>query len=71
MANVYATNGINGEFLHEVEYEDDCILVLREMGRFHRYDEDRMYKGDITQYIEIQGDWAWCRDGRKLVEVRA
>jgi hypothetical protein len=67
---VYAVSGINWEFLYEVEYEDELILVLRDMGRYHRYDESRMYKGPIAQYIEIIGEWAWLPGGRKLVEVR-
>ena len=68
---VYADNGINWEFLYAVEYEDDCILVLRDMGRFHKFDDDRMYKGKIDAYIEVGRDgWARTPTGRKLVEVK-
>ena len=70
---IYAESGINWKFLYEVEYEDDCILVLRDMGRYHRYDDERKFKGKIDKYIEIRGECAFVYDGKnvkaKLVEI--
>lgn len=70
---IYADSGINWEFLYEVEYEDDCILILRDMGRYHRYDKERMFNGTIDKYIDIRGEYAFVYDGKnagsKLVEI--
>lgn len=69
MSKHYAESGINWEFVYEVLFEDDEILVLKDLGRYHRFDEDRMWTGPLT-YFEIHGDFAHCPDGRKLVEVQ-
>lgn len=70
---IYAYSGINWEFLYEVEYEDDCILILRDMGRYHRHDKERMFSGVIDKYIDIDGEYAFVYDGKnagvKLVEI--
>ncbi len=66
---IYATIGINWEFLYQVEYEDDCILVLKDLGRFHRWDDDRKYIGKIDKYIDIFTDYARVDGTLKLFEV--
>lgn len=70
---IYADSGINWEFLYKVEYEDDCILILRDMGRYHKYDKERMFNGVIDKYINIRGEYAFIYDGKnavsKLVEI--
>lgn len=68
---IYAETGINWEFVYEVVFEDDCILVLKDLGRFHRFDDDRMWTKPIDAYIEITGDFARMSNGaRKLVEIQ-
>lgn len=66
----YADSGINWIFVYEVEYEDDDILVLKDLGRFHKFDEDRKFKQPIAAWIEIGKDWVWIGIQRKLVEVK-
>ena len=70
---IYADSGINWEFLYKVEYEDDCILVLRDMGRYHKFEDERKFKGKIDKYIDIRGEYAFVYDGswagHKLVEI--
>lgn len=71
MTTVYADSGINWEFIYEIVFEDADILVLKDLGRYHKYDIDRMWTAPIKAYIEIRGDFAYCPDwGRKLVEVQ-
>jgi len=67
---IYADTGINWIFVYEVIYEDDCILVLQDLGRWHKYDEDRSWKRPIDQWINLGQEYARCKDGMKLVEVR-
>lgn len=69
---IYATTGINWEFLYEVLYEDADILVLKDLGRFHRFDQDRMWTKPIDSYIELyaQSGMARVGDTLKLVEVQ-
>ena len=52
---VYIEHGINWLFVYEVEYEDECIVLLNDMGRFHRYDKDRVYTGPVDGYIDFVG----------------
>lgn len=66
---IYADNGINWEFLYEVQYEDNEILILKDLGRFHKFDEDQMYKGKIDKYIELGHDYVRIDNKLKLVEV--
>lgn len=69
---IIADSGINWLFLYRVEYEDDCIVVLKDLGRFHKYDSDRTWKGEpIAEWVEIIGDYIQCPGKpRRLVEVR-
>lgn len=48
----YAESGINWEFLYQVEYEDDDILILRDLGRYHKFDTDRMFTKPIEKYLD-------------------
>ena len=66
----YAGSGINWEFLYKVEYQDDLILVLLYIGRFHKYDYARQWTKPIEAYIEIIGDIAIVNDKRLLVEIK-
>ncbi len=70
MARYYAQDGINWEFLYEVLHEDDDILVLKDLGRFHKFDEDRMWKRPIDAYFDIFGEFARIGGKMKLVEVQ-
>lgn len=72
----YADSGINWIFVYEVEYEDEDILILRDLGRFHKFDQDRTYKGAIDGWVDITGDFVHVPVPgqtlmkRKLVEVK-
>jgi len=66
----YARLGINWEFLYQVLYEDDDILVLKDLGRYHRFDTDRSWTKPIDAYIEFYGDYAHGNGWKKLVEVK-
>ena len=67
----YADRGINWIFVYEVLYEDEEILILRDLGRFHKYDEDRTWKKPIDGWLEITGEYACSPNGKlKLVEVQ-
>lgn len=70
---IYAYSGINWEFLFSVEYEDDDIIVLKDMGRYHRFDEDQMFKGTIDKYIDIfrQSEQARIDGKLKLMEIKS
>lgn len=67
----YAMTGINWEFLYGVIYEDECILILKDLGRFHRFDADRMWTAPIDKYIDITNDYARVDNALKLVEVQS
>jgi len=74
---VYADSGINWEFLYEILYEDDEILVLKDLGRYHKYDQDRMWTKPIKAYIRVERDGFAYHSSfpgeykRKLVEVQS
>lgn len=68
---IYADTGINWIFVYRVEYEDDCILVLRDLGRYHKFDEDRSWGKPVDKWVEIVGNTWACIDGKlKLVEIK-
>lgn len=71
---IYAESGINWMFVYEVEYEDEDILVLVDKGRYHKFDDDRMFEGKVDKwidfsrgssgtYVNIGGHW-------KLTEIK-
>lgn len=66
MAKIYAEQGINWMFVYEAQYEDDDIVILKDLGRFHRYDEERMFKGTVDAWIEIRND---VLDDGRLVQI--
>lgn len=66
----YADTGINWIFVYEVIYEDDCILILKDLGRFHKFDEDRKFHGQVDKWIEIRSDWCQLPGAKKLVEIQ-
>ena len=68
----YADYGINWIFVYGVLYEDDCILILKDMGRFHQFDEDRKCPYEIEEWVEIRlnSGYVYKTDGKKLVEVQ-
>lgn len=69
---IVADSGINWIFLYRVEYEDDCIIILTDLGRFHKLDEARTGEGEpITEWIEIIGDYIRTKGHpARLVEIR-
>lgn len=67
---IYVDTGINWEFVYEVLYEDNEILVLKDLGRFHRFDKDRMWTKPIDKYIELSSEWARVAGKLKLVEIQ-
>jgi hypothetical protein len=67
---VYGDNGINWEHLYEVLCEEEEILVLRYMGRWHKYDKNQRYAGKVDKYIEIFDDIARVGGKVKLVEIQ-
>lgn len=71
MAKYIADTGINWIVVYEVVYEDEEILILRECGRFHKYDDDRQFKGEIAAWIDSMDD-TYCRvEGKlRLVEIQ-
>lgn len=71
MIKVVAESGINWIFVYEVDHEDESILVLKDLGRFHKFDEERKFKGQISEWIEICKDYVFVGSTRtkKLVEV--
>lgn len=66
---IYATYGINWFFPYSVEYEDDDILILRELPRCHKYDRNHGADEPVTAWIELGREWAIVNGQRKLVEV--
>ena len=65
-------SGINWIFVYEVTHEDEDILVLKDLGRFHKFDEDSKFAGKIDEWIELHKDYAivGCSvKTRKLVEI--
>lgn len=68
---IVAMTGINWIFLYRVEYEDEAIVILKDLGRFHRWDEARSWNGEpITAYIDIINEYVRA-PGKplRLVEV--
>ncbi len=66
----YVSSGINWIFVYGVLYEDDCIVILKDLGRFHRYDEDRMFTGPIDGWVDFIGECIMIDDSLKLVEIQ-
>ncbi len=68
---IVAETGINWNFVYSVIYEDDLILVLKDLGRFHKFDSDRKFDEPINEWIEIFGEFAFVGKNRvkKLVEI--
>lgn len=65
----YADVGINWWFIYQVEYEDDLIIVLRDCGRVHKRDTERLKP--ITAWIELRSNGFVDINGkRKLYELR-
>ena len=69
MPTYYADSGINWIFVYEVIHEDDEILVMRDLGRFHKFDPERMWEKPIDQWIEIGREFTRTRGGDKLHEI--
>ena len=65
----YADCGINWIFVYAVLHEDDCIIILKDLGRFHKFDEDRKFDKKIDGWIEIRGDYVFINNTKKLVEI--
>ena len=71
MTKIVADVGINWNFLYEVVYEDDLILVLKDLGGFHKFDEDRKFKGKVDEYFDFLGKSSVMIGGKsKLVEIK-
>ncbi len=69
MMKVYADSNINWEFLYRVLFEDDDIIVLGDMGRWHKYDTDRMYTEKIDKYIELGQEYVRVDGKLKLFQL--
>lgn len=55
---IVAMTGINWIFLYRVEYEDEAIVILKDLGRFPRWDEARPLDGEpIAAYIDIINEY--------------
>lgn len=67
---IYIQTGINWEFCYEVLYEDLDILVVKDLGRFHRFDENQKWKGARDKYIDFAGDFVLVGSRKKLVEIQ-
>ena len=66
----YVSSGINWIFVYGVLYEDDCIVILKDLGRFHRYDEDREFTGQIDDWVDFIGECIMIDGSLKLVEIQ-
>ena len=65
---IYADSGINWIFPYAVEYEDDCILILKELPREHKGER----QSKIDKWITLNRDDTTCINGvRKLVEIKS
>lgn len=64
---IYADSGINWIFPYAVEYEDDCILILKELPREHKGE----LQSKIDKWITLNPDnTTWIDGVRKLVEIK-
>lgn len=71
MAKYYAESGINWIFVYEVTHEDDDIIILKDLGRYHKYDEGQRFEGKIDAWFDFCGS-AYLRVGNgplKLFEL--
>lgn len=66
----YADTGINWIFVYEVIYEDDCILILKDLGRFHKFDEDRKWPKQIDGYMDFFNSMVRINGATKLYEIQ-
>ena len=64
---VYADNGINWFFPYEVEFEDDEILILKELPRQHK----SFSTMKVDKWIDIHGNGgtATVDNQLKLLEI--
>ena len=64
---IYADSGINWIFPYTVEYEDDCILILKQLPREHKGE----LQSKIDKWITLNTDGIVWIDGTcKLVEIK-
>ena len=65
---IYADSGINWIFPHTVEYEDEFIIILKELPRVHK----GALQSKIDKWITLNPDGTVWIDGvRKLVEIKS
>jgi hypothetical protein len=66
----YAESGINWIFVYEVMYEDNEILCLKDLGRYHKFDKSRSFEHPITAWVDVKTkDYIRINEKVKLVEV--
>lgn len=74
MNKYVAETGINWIFVYKVLHEDDEIIVLEDCGRFHKFDADRKFPGQIDNWIDFCKDSVYVGSNenkvKKLVEVK-
>lgn len=75
MTKYVADTGINWIFVYEVLHEDAEIIVLKDRGRFHKFDADSKFTGQIDEWIDFNVGNGFVRVGHNpsrklLVEVK-
>ena len=69
---IYADSGINWFFPYKVLFEDEDILILKELPRCHRFDSERGANDPVDKWIDFLSNYTYARvDGTlKLVEIQ-
>jgi hypothetical protein len=63
---IYADSGINWVFPYAVEYEDDDIVLLKELPRVHKGDKPPT----INKWIDLsRGSYVYIDNKKKLYEI--
>lgn len=70
MNKYVAETGINWIFVYKVLHEDDEIIILEDCGRFHKFDADRKFPGQIDDWVDFRSDFVFIGSVKKLVEIK-
>ena len=65
---IYADSGINWIFPYAVEYEDELIIILKELPREHK----GALQSKVDKWVTLNPDaTVWIDGARKLVEIKS